>query len=103
LSPGPHALTARATDNLGATFDSTPINLKVVTKPKLSGALRTTDAKLKFALEAIKGEAYLIQRSSDLKNWTTIQTVTAASEFEVIADTPPLEAQTMFYRAQIKP
>ncbi len=108
LSVGTHTISAQATDNQGATAVSESVSITVsqvpvVTAPILSGMTKTPDGRVQFTVQATAGHTYLIQISTDLRNWETIQTVPAQSDTFMVTDSPPVEALIRFYRVQVQP
>jgi amicyanin len=86
LAPGTYVVTARATDNAGASATSQAVSINVseppvATPPRLSGAMRAADGHFHFTIHGTAGRVYVIQASSDLAGpWTAIQTLTASAD-----------------------
>jgi hypothetical protein len=104
---GNYAITAKATDNAGASTVSAAVQISVntpvnTTPPTLSGASKTSDGKFQFTVSGNSGSTYIVQASSDLHNWTQLQTVTAPANTFTVTDTPPSDATQRFYRAQLQ-
>jgi plastocyanin len=103
LTAGAHSLTAKATDNAGASTVSSAIHVQVIaaaTAPTLSDAVRTADGKFQFTLHGTAGQTYQVQASADLKTWNMIQTVKPDSDHMTVTDTPAAGAASTYYRAQ---
>ncbi len=99
VEPGNYYLWARATDNIGATRDTTPIN--VIVEPlrlaALSGPRTNTQFILQF--EAQDGQSYVVEVSSNLINWLPVHTNTAIEGVFTFADTNAIAARS-FYRVR---
>jgi plastocyanin len=106
VAAGTYTVTARATDNLGASTVSNPVHITVnaatVAAPTLSGMTKTPDNKFHFTVQGTAGHTYLVQASSDLQNWNTIQTIPASTDTFTVTDTPPADATLRFYRVQLQ-
>ncbi len=73
---GTHRLIARAIDNLGASADSTPVLVQVqANRPSLTLSALPS-AQVRIAVTGGDG-TYDLQRSSDLKTWTKVTSLTA--------------------------
>ncbi len=103
-TPGSHRLIARAIDNVGATQDSTAINVTVGSTPpptpsKLTVALQP-NGSLRITVRGSPGN-YAVARSSNLTQWTDLQTVTLGASGEATLDDSngPATQRTLFYRA----
>lgn len=85
--------TGNITVNLAATATA---NLSQLTNPpKLS---LTNDGKASLLFHGIPGRSYIIQRSTDLKLWTTVATVTAAPNGLLEWTDPTVSIISVFYR-----
>lgn len=75
-SLGTHRLIARAIDNLGATADSTPVLVLVQANRPTLTLTALPSAQVRIAVTGGDG-TYDLQRSSDLKTWTRVTSLTA--------------------------
>ncbi len=73
---GTHRLIARAIDNLGASADSTPVLVQVQANRPALTLSRLPSAQVRIAVTGGDG-SYDLQRSSDLKTWTKVTSLTA--------------------------
>lgn len=95
---GPHRLIARATDDLGASGDSNPIPITVGASARHHISVSVIGNTVRLTLQGDPG-SYVIQRSSNLADWT--------NEFPVILDgggmvpvDDPLVSGARFYRSK---
>jgi hypothetical protein len=88
LPAGDYTFSAVATDNNGSTATNN-ITVHVVTPAAtaLSGTQRLSGTNFQFSYVATIGLAYVVQRSSDLKAWTSLKTNTAAANPVLFQDT----------------
>jgi len=99
VSAGEYTLTAKATDNSGAVTTSTPVTIRVENAPqlqKVTNAYAGGEFRVPMQLEA--GKSYLIQASSDLVNWTTLQAFTALGSAMEFVDIQAGSYPGRFYR-----
>jgi hypothetical protein len=98
LVAGNHSLSAVASDNLGAKNTNT-ISISVVTPviTSLTNAAKFSGTNFQFSYGANVGLNYVIQRSTNLVNWVSLATNTAASNPVVFVDTGATNAPD-FYR-----
>ncbi len=96
---GEYTLNAKATDNSGAVTTSTPVTISVENAPqlqKVTNAYASGEFRVPMQLEA--GKSYLIQASSDLVHWTTLQAFTAQGNALEFVDTQAGSYPGRFYR-----
>jgi hypothetical protein len=88
LPAGDYTFSAVATDNSGSTATNA-ITVHVVTPAAntFSGAQRLSGTNFQFSYAATIGLRYVVQRSSDLSNWTSLATNTAATNPVLFQDT----------------
>jgi hypothetical protein len=58
------------------------------------------DGRMQLTLTTLNGASYEIQGSPDLRNWTTVGTVSATSNRTVFVNMPPAGARSYFYRVR---
>ena len=61
-----------------------------------------TDGEFQFTVQGTAGHTYLVQASSDLQNWNTIQTVPAPTDTFTVTDAPTADITLRFYRLQLQ-
>jgi hypothetical protein len=99
---GSYTLTAKATDNQGATITSSPVLIDVRTPPPLDVRLqnpRIEGGAFKFDIATQSGRTYTIQRSSSLQplDWQTFSSFVGDGGTRTITDPQPNSPR--FYRA----
>jgi len=102
-APGDFTITAKATDNAGATTTSEAVQIHVageLTAPTIAN-VQLAGGTFQFDVQSKAGQAYMVQISPDLKNWTLVKEVTATEDLLKVTDTPPAGPQS-FYRVQVK-
>ncbi|MEW6305980.1 MAG: tandem-95 repeat protein [Verrucomicrobiota bacterium] len=95
---GEHVLTARATDSDGAEVTSAAVTITV--NPAISSVSvgQTGEVTLGFIGET--GVTYVVEVSSDLMNWTVIDTIVGTSGEVPIVDPGAIGAGLRFYRVR---
>jgi hypothetical protein len=98
---GTHRIVARATDEVGGTGDSAPVELTVVAvggAPRLR-VLGAAGGVLQLELEAVSG-TYELKLSRDLRSWSQLRNLTVGPAGSLRIDEPiPGPASTpAFYR-----
>jgi hypothetical protein len=58
------------------------------------------DGRMQLTLTTLNGASYEIQGSSDLRNWTTLGTLSATSSRTVFVNMPPAGTRSYFYRVR---
>jgi plastocyanin len=104
LPAGNYVFTAVATDNLGASNVSPAITVSVIAPSPLilSGPRRLSPTQFEFSHTADPGLRYMVQRSSDFSDFTTILTYTATEKSVGILDNSA-GARVNFYRVILLP
>ena len=77
LAAGNYTFVARALDDLGVASTSAPVAIQVLTNARLSGPIRAGDS-FQFAVNAISGQTYIAEFSTNLLDWQPFATNTAA-------------------------
>jgi plastocyanin len=102
LAAGNYALTAVATAG-GVSTTSSVVNISVVTPALLSNSVPAITSKhFTFAYSATVGLTYVIQRSTNLTNWTPVFTNVASTSLSTYSDTSPLAGDN-YYRVALQP
>ena len=97
LAAGPYILTAKATDNSGATTTSATVNVTVARIELISPA--KTNGQFQFTVRgSVTGKTNLIQASSDLSNWTSIRTNLADGAAFLFSDPDSAVLNRRWYR-----
>jgi trimeric autotransporter adhesin len=102
---GTHVLTARTTDELGATANASPVTITVAPPvlPRLSGLTRNPDGTFGFQLTTVEGHRLVIETSTDLLNWEALSTNTPVNGVIDFVDPGSSNAPYRFYRAVDQP
>jgi hypothetical protein len=96
---GTYSLTAKATDNSGATRTSTPVTITVINAPQIQQPETVyTGGEFRLPMQLEAGRSYLIQATSDLITWTTLETFTAVGNAVEFVDTQAGNYPGRFYR-----
>jgi hypothetical protein len=99
LAAGTHSLTAAATDNSGARSTSTRVFITVVNPPQiLQQDTIYTGGEFRLPMMLETGRSYLIQASTDLVAWTTIQAFQTFGSAIEFVDTEAGSYPGRFYR-----
>jgi hypothetical protein len=103
-SAGPHRLIARATDNFGGAGDSIAVLVSVIsstpTTPARLAASLLPDRRLRLSIRGQPG-SYILARSTDLRAWTDLRTVTVDASGEAVTDeTPSVASGAVFYQVR---
>lgn len=104
LAAGTYTLTAKATDSRGASTTSSGVTIHVLTPVPivLGSAQQPSSTSFQFDYSATPGLKYVVQRSADLTNFTSLVTNTAVSSPVTFLDTNA-PAAAGFYRVQLQP
>jgi len=94
-----YTLTARATDNLGASATSSAVNILVLplNLTVVSGA--QTDGQVRLWFRAQDNQSYFVETSTDLMNWVSVLTNTAVNGRFDFLDVNATDSQR-FYRVR---
>jgi hypothetical protein len=104
LVAGSHALTAIASDNLGATTATSPVTVTGLTVIVISGATNLPDGTFQFAFSNTPGASFSVLTSTNLATpvdeWTTAGTATETSpgSYQFTDETPSMPQR--FYRVR---
>jgi len=104
LAAGNYTLTAVATDNGGATTTSAGVTIHVVQPAmvKISAPQRLSSTAFQFSYGATPGLTYIIQRSTQLPNFTPVATNLATAATQTFRDNNANGALN-FYRVKLAP
>jgi len=109
VASGAYSLTATATDNLGATTTSAPVDITVITSTNNPPALQlgyqlfTTNGALALRIFPTVAQPYALDASSTLTNWVTIFTNQTGSSASNFVQTPITNTPRRFFRGRIWP
>lgn len=99
---GPHTLSARATDNLGAATVSAPVGISVTQLDLEAPTLSAGNGGAQFQFPGQNGASYVLEASSDLTHWFPLSTNTAVNgQVQIIDPLPPTDKR--FYRVRLWP
>jgi plastocyanin len=103
LPTGSHTLTAIASDTNGLTATKSITISVVAPNPITNSAVGfATGASFHFSYSTTAGLGYLVQVSTNLLNWTSVNTNIATTNTAAFTDTNAANV-TSFYRVQLKP
>ncbi len=105
VGAGTYTLTARATDNLGATTTSTPVAVSVTNSMPASPVIQNplvSDGAFRFSFATTAGQNYLVQftDSLDPTNWQLTTNFTGSGA--VASVTNAISAAERFYRVRVQ-
>jgi hypothetical protein len=102
LAAGSYLLTAVAMDNGGSTNISATISITVgAGSPlSLSSPTRLSNTSFQFTYGTTPGANYIVQRSGDLINWSSLATNNAAGNQATFTDSAA-SANANFYRVKL--
>ena len=94
------AYSVQVSNNAGATNSATAqVTVFTNTAPIISNAAKTVNGQFGFQVDGVPGAQYVVQASSDLKTWTSIQTNTAPFSF---SDSNSASFNQRYYRSFYK-
>ncbi len=99
---GPHILSARATDNLGATTTSAAVNISVIQLALGVPTFTVGNGTMQFQFPGQNGTSFVIDASSDLRHWDPISTNVVVNGQVQFTDPLPTQDKR-FYRVRIWP
>ena len=95
------AYSVQVSNNAGATNSATAqVTVFTNTAPIISNAVKTVNGQFGFQVDGVPGAQYVVQATSDLKTWTSIQTNTAPFSF---TDSNSASFNQRYYRSFYKP
>ena len=94
-----YTLTARATDNLGASATSSAVNVLVLPLNLMVVSGAHTDGQFRLWFRAQDNQSYFVETSTDLKNWVSVLTNTAVNGRFDFLDVRATDSQG-FYRVR---
>lgn len=102
FTAGAYTLTTLATDSRGTSATSAPVAISVVTPvtPALTNATVLTNGQYQLQYSANAGLRYILQGSTNLVNWVSIQTNLATTNLVTFADASATNFTFRFYRVQ---
>jgi len=83
------------------SYASNGVTLKVVSPTMLTGARQGSNGSFRFTLAGSPGSSYVIQASTDLVQWATVETNALFSGTLTFTDTNANSFTRRFYRARI--
>jgi hypothetical protein len=98
LAAGNYSFTAIAADNLGATATSAPVNIFVLTNATLTAPNMLPNRQFTFTVLGIAGQTYDTEASTDLVNWSAINTNIAPAASFNVTDAMSTNILHRFYR-----
>jgi plastocyanin len=101
LAAGTYTLSAKATDNAGASTTSEIITVTVnaaSVQATISAPSRLANGQFQFTINGTPGQTYAIQASSNLADWSAIRTMQAPSASFTFVDTEAASLGHRFYR-----
>ena len=102
IPPGNYVLTARATDNQGATTTSAAVNVRVRPALAIGSASFAAPGQFRLNLTGAAGLAYVLETSSNLTSWLPVATNTASADDFTLTDAPG-PGPRRFYRVRQLP
>ena len=103
LAPGDYTFSAVATDNGGLkATNSITVHVVAPVPAALSAPARLADSTFQFSFSATPGVNYVVQRSTDLLQWTGISTNLASASLVVVQDSNS-PAGAAYYRVGVLP
>jgi hypothetical protein len=102
LVAGSYALTAKATDNAGASTTSTAVSITVntttlVEPPRINSISRNQNTYI-LEVAGTSGVPHTLEATPDFVTWTALATNTPAGGSVTFTDTPGTDQQKRFYR-----
>jgi hypothetical protein len=103
VAPGTYSLTAEAYDNAGASTVSNAVSVTVAAgAPTLSAMQRSADGCCTFTVAGVANRTYNVWVSSDLQNWTLLQTVCSPTPTFGIDDPTAAGQRSRFYKVSVQ-
>lgn len=97
---GTYQLTARATDNVGATNTSAAVTVQVAPPLQLLSAEPATNGMFRLWIEGLDGVSYVVEATTNLTTWTPVATNTPNTNLWLFVDPGASNFPWRFYRAR---
>jgi plastocyanin len=98
-TPGSYAIGIGISDNRGAVHLPAAITVNIVTNAALSGMQRTS-GQFRFDIKTVAGQNYVVEASTNLVNWTALNTNAAAGTTFSFTDSASASYTNRFYRVR---
>jgi uncharacterized repeat protein (TIGR03806 family) len=102
VAAGTYQLTARATDNSGATNTSTAVTLEVAPPLQLLSAEPATNGMFRLWIEGMDGVTYVVEATTNATTWIPVATNTPTTNLWLFVDPGASNFPWRFYRAREK-
>lgn len=97
---GNYAFTARAQDNTGLAGTSTVVNVFILTNAILSPPALLPNGQVWLSIQGIAGQTYALEASSNLANWSALNTNVAPAAIFNVTDVTSTNILQRFYRTR---
>jgi hypothetical protein len=110
-SAGTHVVTARVTDDWGATAISAAIQVPVFQLPQMQRVMPRSGGGIAFEFPTTAGQTYTVQYSSNLVHWSaSVPSINGSGAVlqwhdagPPVTDSPPATQPQRFYRLAVSP
>jgi hypothetical protein len=100
LAAGNYTFRAVASDNAGLKATSAPISVAVLTNWQLLSVTMRTNAQVDLTMLGISNQAFVLEISTNLTNWTPMVTNVAPSNLFTYPDTTATNSGIRYYRVR---
>jgi len=101
MSPGPVEVLARALDEDGGSTDSEPLTIFILAEVQVQAVSVSAEGAFEMAWESPEGVVFTVEASDDLVTWTSVATITAASQGARFTASTAEHPQKRYFRVHV--